>query len=140
MSSADTSLELPPSNARTLSDQARPSYRNFPTSYYRVDFYMRARAPHHTATSTNEQMDLPPGAVCTLHVRDAGQCRPGHDDTLCSKVLQPSDFSIGNHWSLISLEFCLSNPLNALDLGVEWHGNASLDIVSVAICHLNHEI
>ena len=84
-------------------------------------------------------MKLPPGEVCTLQVRDVGQCGPGQDATLCSKVLQPSDFGAGNHWSLVSLEFCLSNPLNALDLRVEWHGNASLDVVSITICHTQQE-
>jgi|NorSeaMetagenome_1021524.scaffolds.fasta_scaffold61608_2 hypothetical protein len=106
---------------------------NFPPGHYRVDYYLRARAPHHTPTSTNDKMSLPPGDVCTLEVRDAGQCVGDDDGVLCTRVLQPADFGAGNHWSRVCCHFALTNPLNALDLRVEWHGNASLDIASLSI-------
>jgi len=106
---------------------------NFPPGHYRVDYYLRARAPHHTPTSTNDKMTLPPGDVCTLEVRDAGQCVGDDGGVLCSRVLQPGDFGAGNHWSRLSCQFVLTNALNALDFRVAWHGNASLDISSLSI-------
>jgi len=106
---------------------------NFPPGHYRVDYYLRARAPHHTPTSTNDKMTLPSGDVCTLEVRDAGQCVGDDGGVLCSRVLQPGDFGAGNHWSRLSCQLVLTNPLNALDFRVEWHGNASLDIASLSI-------
>ena len=66
---------------------------NFAPGSYRVNYYLRARAPHHTATSTNE-MALPPGDVCILEVRDAAS---GHafSEVLSSMTLRPEDFGTG---------------------------------------------
>ena len=43
---------------------------NFAPGSYRVNYYLRARAPHHTATSKNE-MALPPGGC--VHTGGAGR-------------------------------------------------------------------
>lgn len=108
---------------------------NFPIGEYQVHYYMRARAPHHFPTSTNNKMALPPGEVCTIAVQDASQsCGNGNScRVLCSRVLPPSEFRTGNHWSRFMIELCIENPLNALDVQVLWHGNASLDIAVIAI-------
>jgi hypothetical protein len=109
---------------------------NMPIGHYRLAYYIRARAPHHTATSTNDKMELPPGQVCTLEVRDANSSARQYAEVLFSRVLQPSDFGTGNHWSRFVCDFCLLNPLNALDLRLEWHGNATLDVTSITLTSL----
>ena len=105
---------------------------NFAPGSYRVNYYLRARAPHHTAISTNEQMALPPGDVCILEVRDAASGK-AFSEVLSSMTLRPEDFGMGNHWSRKSLTFQVENPLSALDVRVEWLGNASLDIASLTV-------
>ena len=127
---------------------------------YKCDLYLRARSPHHTATSLNDRMTLPSGSVATLEIRDQGHSSSlfsvidgklpsgwltdaaqgsesglGSDcgALLASRVLTVDDFANGNHWSLITLDFTVENALNAIDIRLKWHGNAALDVASVII-------
>lgn len=116
-------------------------------SAYKCDLYLRARSPHHTATSLNERMALPPGDVATFEVRDQGHaagwregCGGGggiggdRDGVLIvRRVLSRDDFAVGNHWTLVTVDFRVENALNALDLRLEWHGNAALDVAYIVV-------
>ena len=73
-------------------------------------------------------------------MRDSGQClklgaggNGEYEELLYSRVLLPADFGTGNHWSRFVSPFGLTNPLNALDVRVEWHANASLDVAGLTL-------
>jgi hypothetical protein len=92
-------------------------------------------------------MALPPGDVATFEVRDQGHpagwregCGgdgefggDGDSVVIVRQVLSRDDFAVGNHWTLITVDFRVENALNALDLRLEWHGNAALDVAYIVI-------